>query len=95
MHASIWKFTGDPEALGAAYSAVLAEVPAQNMRLHLCLAAPDGILMIDTCPTKEAFDGFVSAGWFQALCARHGLPEPTAIDDYPVRLALVDGASRA
>jgi hypothetical protein len=95
MHASIWKFTGDPGALAAAYDAMLAEIPLENMRLHICLSAPDGILMIDTCPSKDAFHGFVGAGWFQDLCARHGLPEPDAVDDYPVHLALVDGAVRA
>jgi hypothetical protein len=29
------------------------------MRLHLCLRAPDGIVLVDTCPSKEIFDQFV------------------------------------
>jgi len=36
------------------YDAMPAELPAANMRLHLCLRAPDRIVLVDTCPTREA-----------------------------------------
>ena len=74
---------------------MLAEVPTANMRLHLCLRAPDGIVMVDTCPSREVYEAFVADAGFAALRERHGLPDPELLDDYPVHLAYVDGAVRA
>lgn len=88
MHASISTFRGDPDELLARYDAMVAEVPAANMRLHLCLRADDGIVVIDTCPSREAFAAFFGEGGaFRALLARHGMPEPV-IDDHPVHAAI-------
>jgi hypothetical protein len=92
MHSSIWSFRGDPDELLRRYEAILAEVPAESMRLHLCMRAPDGILLVDSCPSREAFDQFVIG--FGELRARHGLPEPERLDDFPVHAAFVDGARR-
>jgi len=91
MHASIWKFTGDPGTLLAGYDAMLADIPPENMMLHLCLEAPDGIVLVDTCPSREVFEGFVSGEGFRALRARHGLPEPERLEDFPVHRAFVAG----
>jgi hypothetical protein len=90
MHASIWRFSGDPDDLLRRYEAMVGEIPAENMQLHLCLRATDGIVLVDTCPSKEVFDTFVRGPAFAALRAAHGLPEPDRIDDYPVQLAYVD-----
>jgi len=91
MHASIWKFTGDPGTLLAGYDAMLADIPPENMMLHLCLEAPDGIVLVDTCPSREVFEGFVNGEGFRALRARHGLPEPERLEDFPVHRAFVAG----
>jgi hypothetical protein len=93
MHASIWKFSGDPEALLRSYDAMVAEIPPASLRLHACLRAPDGIVLVDTCPSREAFEAFAGGGSFSALRKRHGLPEPTALEDHPVHVAFVDGAA--
>jgi hypothetical protein len=55
---------------------MVAEIPRAGMRLHLCLRAPDGIVLVDTCPTKEVFETFAGGDGFRTLRARHGLPEP-------------------
>jgi len=91
MHASIWRFRGDPDELLRGYDAMLAEIPAANMKLHLCLRAPDGIVLVDTCPTQEAFAAFSSNAALRALRERHGLPEPERIEDFPVHVAFVAG----
>jgi len=91
MHASIWRFAGDPDALLRAFDAMVAEIPAGNMRVHLCLRAPNGIVLVDTCPTKEVFDAFAASEGFRSLRARHGLPEPERLEDFPVHRAFVDG----
>jgi hypothetical protein len=90
MHASIWRFSGDPDELLRGYESMLAEIPASNMRLHLCLRAPDGIVLVDTCPSREVFEGFVE-GTFNEVRRRHGLPQPERIEDFPVHAAFVDG----
>ena len=84
MHASIWRFRGDPDQLLRSYEAMLRELPAANMKLHLCLRAPDGIVVVDTCPTREAFEAFVANPGLRMLRARNGLPEPERIEDFPV-----------
>ncbi len=94
MHASIWRFAGDPDALLGAYDAMVAEIPREAMRLHLCLRAGDGIVMVDTCPSREIFESFVSADWCRELRERTGMPEPTMLDHYPVHVAFVDGEPR-
>jgi hypothetical protein len=92
VHASIWRFPGDPEELLRRYDAMVAEIPAATMRLHLCLRAPDGIVLVDTCPSKEAFEAFAGGESFRALRARHGLPEPESLEDFPVHAVFVDGS---
>ena len=88
MHASIWRFAGDPDGLLRRYDAMVAEVPRENMRLHLCLRADDGIVVVDTCPSRDAFEAF-SDGPFRALRERHGLPEPERLEDFPVHRVFV------
>jgi hypothetical protein len=90
MHASLWRFAGDPDELLCRYEAMVAEIPSANMRLHLCLSAPDGIVLVDTCPSEEIFQAF-SSGPFPALRAKHGLPDPERLEDFPVHAAFVDG----
>jgi hypothetical protein len=91
MHASIWRFVGDPVDLLRRYDAMAAEIPRENLRLHPCLSAVDGMVVVDTCPTKEVFEAFVQGDAFRALRERHGLPEPERLEDFPVHRAFIDG----
>ena len=91
MHASIWKFGGDPEQLLRSYDAMIAEIPAANMRLHVCLRAGDGIVLVDTCPSREVYEAFAASPEFRALRERHGLPEPEQVEDFPVHAAFIAG----
>jgi hypothetical protein len=94
VHGSLWTFRGDPDRLLAAYDGLIAEIlPA--VALHVCLRTPGGILLLDTCPDREAFERFTAGDAFHTLRERHGLPEPDRVDDFPVHAAIVDGAHRA
>jgi hypothetical protein len=95
VHASVWRFRGDPDELLRRYDAMVAEIPAANMRLHLCLRGEDGFVLVDTCPSKEVFDAFFAGEGFRSLRERHGLPEPELLEDFPVHAAFVDGERRA
>ena len=95
MHASIWRFVGEPDELVSRYDAMVAEIPSANMRLHLCLRAPDGIVLVDTCPSQEVLEAFAAGDEFRSLRERHGLPDPDRLEDFPVHAAFVDGAQRA
>jgi hypothetical protein len=90
MHASIWMFTGEPDELVRRYEAMLADVPSASMRLHLCVRVAEGIVIVDTCPSREIFEEFAT-GPFPALRRRHGLPEPNEVHDGPVQAAFVNG----
>lgn len=90
MHASTWRFTGDPDELAARYDALVADVPRSNLQLHACLRAPDGLLVVDTCPSEQTFREFFAGEGFRALRERHGMPEPE-LTDYPVHRAFAGG----
>jgi hypothetical protein len=91
MHASVWRFFGDPDDLLERYDRLVAMVPQSSMHLHLCLKEEDGIVLIDTCPSKEAFDAFFAD--FGSALTHVGLPEPVVADN-PVHVAFVDGERR-
>jgi hypothetical protein len=61
------------------------------MRLHLCLRAADGILLVDTCPTEEKAKALIADPDFRQLLARHGLPAPEPVTLFPVHRAFVEG----
>ncbi len=61
MHASIWKLDGDPDELARRLDALLAELGTTHIDLLLCLRAADGLVIVDTCPTEEAFQAFASS----------------------------------
>ena len=93
MHASIWKFDGDPDELARRYDALVAEMPGDQFIAHLCLRADDGIVMVDTCPTRQAFEAFSTGDEFHSALRRHGLPEPSHLRDYPVHALFINGAA--
>ena len=94
MHASIWRFSGDPDELLARYDAMIAELPDDQFRLHACLRTDDGILVVDTCPTRARFEELRASGRFAELLARHGMPAPR-IADHPVHAAFANGRAVA
>ena len=94
MHGSLWWFRGDPDDLLRRYEAMLGDIPPTVMRLHLCLRAEDGIVVVDTCPTPEAYESFARTT-FPKLRRRHGLPEPQRSEAHPVQVVFVDGERRA
>ena len=92
MHASIWKFNGDPDELASRYDELIAEFPAEEFIAHLCLKAPDGLVIVDTCPSREAFEAFATGEAFRDARRRHGIPDPAEVRDYPVHLAFSGSA---
>jgi hypothetical protein len=55
MHASIWKLDGDPDDLARRCDALFAEFPPEQ--LQLCLRAPDGLVIVDTCSATTPSTG--------------------------------------
>ena len=92
MHCSIWVYTGDPDDLAARYEAMVSGVPVAAMRLSACARTRGGIVVFDTCPSKEVFDAWWASPATRALLERHGLDAPASIDDYPVVRAYANGA---
>ena len=92
MHCSIWTYVGDPDDLVARYEALADDVPTENMRFHACARTPDGIVIFDTCPSKEVFDAFYAIPDVLALFARHGLDAPVEKIDFPIVRAYAGGA---
>ena len=70
-----YRFTGDPATLLEGHARLMAEIPAESVELHVCIETADGILVLDTCPTQEVFEGFSTSEGFRAAVAAAGLPE--------------------
>jgi hypothetical protein len=70
-------------------------MPTDDFIATLCLRAPDGIVVVDTCPTRGAFEAFSTSDEFRAARRRHGLPDPTEIREYPVHAAFINGHASA
>jgi hypothetical protein len=95
MHASFWTFKGDTDDLLDSYDGAVAQVPSEAMDLHVCLRTPDGILLVDTCPTEAQARALVEDQDFRRLLTGHGLPEPESVSVHRVHSAIVDGRSVA
>jgi hypothetical protein len=78
--------------LCARYDAVVRELGADQLLVQLCLEAPDGILIVDTCPTRQTFERFRNDPEFARMLARHVMPAPE-IYGYPVHGAFWPGSS--
>jgi hypothetical protein len=91
MHGSFWKFEGDPDDLLERYDALVADLPLEQIRLHFAMRTPDGLMVVDTCPTEEQFRSFISGEWFAELRAKHGLPPLASVEDHPIDRVIVDG----
>jgi len=74
MYLSAYRFTVDPGTLAAAHDALLATFPPES--LHVCVQTEDGILVLDTCPSRAVFESFNRSVEFRSALAAAGLPEP-------------------
>jgi hypothetical protein len=83
MHCSVWRFTGDPDALEHAYLALMEQIPAANHVFHAAARTPNGLLIFDTCPSEEAYHAFFGSDEVRAMFAAHGLTDG-AVEDFPV-----------
>ncbi len=89
MHAATLFLAGDPDALLPRDAAMVAEA-GPSSPIHACLRGPDGLLVVDTCPSERAVIDFRDGPWLADALARHGLPQPEMHDD-PVHRADAGG----
>jgi hypothetical protein len=71
-----YHFDGDPAVLTQAYDTFMAGYPTDELDLHVSVVREDGITILDSCPTVEAFEAFSRSPEFAAGLAAVGLPEP-------------------
>ena len=69
---------------------MVAHAPDENMRVHLYVRAPGGIVVVESCPSLEDFEVFVH-GALRGLRQRHGLPGPKRMDGCPMHAAFDNG----
>ena len=91
MYLGIYRFDGDPDTLLAAYDRLAASIPLDGSVVHVCVRRDDGITVYDTCPSREAFEGFAASAEFHGAVAAAGLPGPS-IEGVAVHDARVRGA---
>ncbi len=76
MYLVSYRFNGDPDKLLAAYDRLMAGFPADAILLHAAVAADDGVLVVDACPSKADFEAFSTSTEFTAAIEQAGLPQP-------------------
>lgn len=76
MYLAAYHFTGDPAALLAAHDRFLAADARESVDLHVCVAEDGGILVLDACPSRAAFEGFGDSQEFRSALSAAGLPQP-------------------
>ena len=76
MYLGHYAFDGDPTLLEAAYRRLAANIPSENLELHVVVVRPDGLDILDSCPDEETFASFHASEEFQSLRESSGLPEP-------------------
>jgi len=76
MYVAIYDIDGDPAVLVPAYDRMIAQFPADTLVLHLCVARPGGLSVIDGCPSREDFEAFRDSPEFAGALAAAGLPTP-------------------
>lgn len=82
-----YDFEGDPATLLAAYDRFMDQFPDENISFHTCVAHETGISIIDTCPSREVFDGFSASPELFTLMEAAGLPRPTPVPIGDVHVA--------
>ena len=98
----------DPEKVAAAKAAKRAETEAaaarkaaqaarlaRKKRQRRLTYGAIGLVIVDVCPTEEAYRAFSTGPGFREARRRHEIPDPTELHDYPVHAAFVDGARPA
>ena len=77
MFLGAYHFTGHPEPLLAGYRKLMAHYPPESLDLHVCVIHATGMIVYDSCPSRELFDEFSQGESFRAALAAAGLPEPS------------------
>jgi hypothetical protein len=76
MFLGAYHFAGDPSDLLPAYDRLMSGFDPSTFDLHVCAVRPEGLVVLDTCPTEEVFRTFSTGDDFRGACRRAGLPEP-------------------
>src|SRR5262249_25461248 len=84
MYLGTYELDGDPDDLTERYDRLVEAFPPDLILLNVCIRRPDGITIIDTCPSEGAFRAFSTSQEFAAGLASVGLPTPRVTPVGPV-----------
>ena len=60
MNLNLYRFTGDPKALVAAWERVSASIDPAELLLNIVTVGDDGLSFLDACPTEANFQGWIN-----------------------------------
>jgi hypothetical protein len=72
MNINLYRFTGDPEQLLAAWERAAAGFDASDYVLNLVSVGDDGITVVDVCPTEADFQGWINGDDWRSIKAELG-----------------------
>jgi hypothetical protein len=79
MFLGSYAFEGDPAELLPAYEQMTAQITAGDIGLHVCIVREHGLLILDSCPSRAAFDEFAASDAFAFAVRDAGLPHPRVV----------------
>jgi hypothetical protein len=72
MNINEYTFTGDPQALLAAWERATAGFGKEEYVLNVVSVREDGITVLDVCPTEEDFQGWINGDDWRRIKAELG-----------------------
>ncbi|HUR13561.1 MAG TPA: hypothetical protein VM097_03605 [Mycobacteriales bacterium] len=72
MHLYQYAFRGDPQQLLTSWDQALAELGRENAILHVAAIHPDGLTVLDACPTEADFQGWITGDDWRRVKAELG-----------------------
>jgi hypothetical protein len=92
MFLGSYTFGGDIDELVAGYERLLEAFPPDGLDLHVCITRPDGLQVLDACPSREVWRSFATSPEFHAAVKAAGLPEPVTVEIGEVHAAFMKQA---
>lgn len=83
-----YAFTGDPQEQLQRWGALIDEIGRDELFLHVVTVRPDGLTVLDVCPTEADFQGWINGSdWARVKAALGGQVTVTSLGEVRTAVA--------
>ena len=88
MNVNQYAFTGDPQTLLSAWERSMQGFSKEDFFLHVVSTRPDGITILDVCPSEADFQGWINGDdWRRIKADLGGVVEVTRLGEITTAIA--------